>query len=53
MSCELEPDIDIGHDYRRHEPKLGKFINNGIQRMRGRPYFGMIFLAIGLKVAKL
>jgi len=35
MSCDLEPDIDIGHDYRRHEPKIGKFINNGIQRVEG------------------
>ena len=33
MSCELGPDIDIEHDYRSHEPKLGKFINNGIQQM--------------------
>ena len=35
MSCDLEPDIHIGHDYRSHEPNLGKFINNGIQRMGG------------------
>ena len=35
MSCELEPDNDIGHDYISHEPKLGKFINNGTQRMGG------------------
>ena len=32
MSCDLEPDIAIGHDYRiSSEPKIGKFINNGIQ----------------------
>ena len=35
LSFELEPDIDIGHDYRSHEPKIGKFIYNGIQRMGG------------------
>ena len=33
MSCELEPGIDIEHDYHSHEPKLGKFINNGIQQI--------------------
>ena len=37
MSCDLEPDIVIGHDYRinSHEPTIGKFINKEIQQMGG------------------
>ena len=55
LSCELEPDINIGDDYRTlvMNQNFSKFINNGWNATDGRPYFGMFFLANGLKVAEL